>query len=299
MKGKKIVLIGGTGRVGSQVAGLLLNGNHQVTIIARNREKLLPFESRGATIAATSVLDTDALTAALNGADTVLTMIASNPFATDFFDEQLQQANAQVTAIKNAGIKNVVNLSSNGCHVKTGNGVIEGLSEMEHQLNGLEGVNVLHLRPTFYMENTFYALDLIRHQGIYGLPIRGDKYFPMIATSDVAKVIADKLTAPDFMGKSVLPLLGPKDYCLAEIATEIGKAIGKESLPYINIPVEDFISGVMAGGGSADFAGRFAALMVATDNGLLNYHTRTAENTTPTTASAFFSSVFAAAYLHN
>lgn len=296
---KKIVIIGATGKVGSQVANLLLAQKHSLTLIARTEDKLLPFKAKGATILAASVLEVDKITAALKGADVVLTMIASNHLATDFLAEQRQQADAQIEAIKKSGIKNVVNLSSNGCQVMSGNGIIQGLSEMEAKLNELDGVNVIHLRPTFYMENTFYALDLIKHQGIYGLPIKADKTFPMIATKDVANVIVAKITELNFKGKSVLPILGPKDYSLAEVTTEIGKAIGKTQMPYIPFPIADFIGGIISTGGTTDFANKFAELMVATDSGLLNSHERTTENTSPTTISEFAQTVFAPVYLNN
>ncbi len=299
MTKKKFVIIGATGKVGSKVADALLAQNENVTLIARNEAKLLPFQARGANILAASILEVDKITAALSDADVVLTMIASNPIATDFLSDQRQQADAQIEAIKKSGVKNVVNLSSNGCHVMKGNGVIQGLSEMEAKLNMLEAVNVLHLRPTFFMENAFYALDLIKHQGIYGLPIQPNTTFPMIATKDVASVIVDKLTTLDFQGKSVYPILGPKDYSLMELATEMGKAIGKEQLPYIQFPVPDFIGGIVHTGGTPDFANRFAELMVATDNGLLNTHERTVENTSPTTIAEFATTIFAPVYFNN
>ncbi|MBX9733311.1 MAG: NAD(P)H-binding protein [Chitinophagaceae bacterium] len=299
MAKKKIVLIGATGKVGSQVTNALLAQNEQLTLIARHKDKLLPFEQKGANIIATSVTNVETVTEALKGADVVLTMIASNPLAEDFLGEQKQQANAQIEAIKKSGIKNVINLSSNGCHVNEGNGVIQGLSFMEDQLNKLTGVNIIHLRPTFYMENVFYALDLIKHKGIYGLPISPNKTFPMIATKDVATAIVEKINALDFTGKSVLPLLGDKDYSLVELTGEIGAAIGNPHLPYIQFPIEDFIGGIIGTGGTPDFANRFAELMVATDNGLLNTHTRNAANTTATSAKEFANTVFTSVYVTN
>jgi uncharacterized protein YbjT (DUF2867 family) len=299
MTKRKIVLLGATGKVGSQVAHTLLAQGHQLTLIARNEEKLLPFKALGATTVATPMADVDKLTAALSQADVVLTMIPSNPVAENFIADQREQANAQIEAIVQSGIQYVVNLSSNGCHVAEGNGIIQGLSEMEAQLDQLANVQVLHLRPTFYMENVFYALGLIKHQGIYGLPIRPDTRFPMIATKDVAAVAAQQLAQLGFSGKSIMPILGPQDYTLTELADAVGKAIGKEPLPYIQFAVADFIGGIVATGGSPDFARRFADLMVATDNGLLNHHPRTPENTTPTTITTFAEIVFAPAYLHS
>ncbi len=293
---KKIAIIGATGKVGSKVAGLLLAQNQPVKLIARSADKLTPFKEKGAEIYPVSVLEIDQLTDILKEADIVLTMIASNHQATDFMEEQRQQADAQVEAIERSGIKYIANLSSVGCHVIEGNGVINGLTEMEVKLNQLKGVHVLHLRPTYYMENAFYSIGLIKHNGINGLPINGDKTFPMIATQDVAAVIAERLMKMDFTGKSVVPILGPKDYSLKEMTLLMGASIGLPDLPYIQLKPEEVIAGAMQAGGSQDFAERYAELMVATDKGLLNYHERTAANTTPTTLQEFTETVFAPAY---
>jgi uncharacterized protein YbjT (DUF2867 family) len=297
MAKSKIVVIGATGKVGSKVSNLLLEQGYTPVLIARNAEKLKPFKEKGAKVAAFSVEDVDQLTKTLKGADAVLTMIASNATAENFVDEQRKQLHAQVEAIKNAGIKHVVNLSSVGCHVTTGNGVIQGLAEMELLLNELQDVHVIHLRPSFFMENTLYALDLIRHKGIYGLPVRGTVAFPMVATKDVATVILEKLTQCNFTGHTVFPILGPKDYTLEEITNELGSAIGKQ-IPYIQFPLSDFVAGVAAAGGSKDYAEKFGELMNATDKGLLNYHTRTAESTTATGFAEYASNVFAPIFNH-
>ncbi len=292
---KKLVIIGATGKVGSQVSNLLLEKGYQPTLIARNAERLELFRQRGARVIATSVTDVEKLTEALRGADAILTMIASNGAAPDFLLDQRLQANALFEAIKRSGVPYVVNLSSAGCHVTEGNGVIQGLAEFEVLLRQLPNVNVLNLRPSFYMENTFYALPLIKHQGIYGLPIRPTTSFPMVATQDVAQVIVEKVAALDFTGNTVLPILGAKDYALAEITTLLGAAIGKE-LPYVPFSLPDFTAGIRASGGSADYAARFGELMVASDHGLLNYERRTPETTTPTTFADFAQQVFAPAY---
>lgn len=292
---KKIVIIGATGKVGAKVSSLLLEKGQRPLLIARNAERLEAFRQRGAEVLAISVTDIPQLTEALSGADIVLTMIASNATAPDFLADQRQQAQAMFEAIKNAKVPYVVNLSSVGCHVTEGNGVIQALAEFEVLLRQLPDVHTLNLRPNFYMENVLYALPLIQHQGIYGLPIRPDVSFPMVATRDVAAVIVEKLLNPDFRGNTVWPILGPRDYSLAEITVALGNAIGKE-LPYLQFPLADFIAGVKASGGSATYAERFGELMVASDRGLLNYETRTPANTTPTTFGTFAAEVFAPAY---
>ena len=296
MATKPIVIIGATGKVGSKVVQHLLSQGKLVRAVGRDAAKLRPFADRGAEVVTASFAETDKLTDALVGADVVLTMVPSNHAAPDFLAEQRQAADTQVIAIRQSGIKNVVNLSSSGAHVIEGNGVLMALAEMEVKLNQLTDVNVLHLRPTFYMENAFYSLELIKHKRINGLPVNGDLAFPMIATKDVAAVIVEKLVNFSTVGKSVLPLLGPKNYTLRELTTALGTAIGLPGLPYIQFSPEDTKAGILASGGSENFADRYVELMIATDRGLLNYEQRTSLTTTPTTLTDFAEQVFAPVY---
>lgn len=293
---KKIVVIGATGKVGSKVSNLLLDKGYQPTLIARNIDNLIPFEKRGAKILAISVFEVEKLTLALKDADIVLTMIVSNPVPEEFIEDQRQQAYSQLEAIKRSGIKNVLNLSSNGCHVIEGNGVIQVLTEFEVMLNQLKGVNVLNLRPTFYMDNLLYFIGLVKHKGILALPIDANIKFPMIPTIDVANLIVKHLEHFDIESKKVLPYLGYSDYSLNDVVESISKALDKK-VPYITITPEEFIQGLIASGiAKQEYADKFAELMVATSNGLLNTHKRNPENTTSTTLEEFITTEFLKAY---
>jgi hypothetical protein len=61
----------------------------------------------------------------------------------------------------------------------------------------------------------------------------------MIATQDIEKVTAEKLTSLDFKGKSYPDLLGDRDYTMQEVTKILGEAIGKPELPYIEFTYED------------------------------------------------------------
>jgi hypothetical protein len=71
-------------------------------------------------------------------------------------------ADAIVTAVKNSGVKNVVSLSSVGTHIEEFSGVVYGLRYLEQKLNAIENLNALHLRPTYFMENTFSQVPVIK-----------------------------------------------------------------------------------------------------------------------------------------
>jgi hypothetical protein len=84
-----------------------------------------------------------------------------------------------------------------------GNGIIAGLAEQEVKLNQLKDVNVLHLRPTYFMNNALLNISLIKEMGINGTTADPNHKIPMVATKDIALIAANHLVNLDFNGKTV------------------------------------------------------------------------------------------------
>ncbi len=119
-----------------------------------------------------------------------------------------------------------MNLSSQGADRSAGTGPILGLADQEKRLNLLLGVNIVHLRPTYFMENLLANIPLINRQGIAGSAIRGDVKFAMIATRDIAAHVATLLVNRGFRGSSTRDLLGERELSLNEAVSVIGREIG-------------------------------------------------------------------------
>ncbi len=97
-------------------------------------------------------------------------------FVTDNYrGYQNRVADAQIEAAKNAGVKYILTLSSVGAHLTEKAGVVQGLADMEQKWDAVEGINVLHLRPSYFMENTLGQIDTIKNMGIMGSPMKGDR----------------------------------------------------------------------------------------------------------------------------
>lgn len=80
----------------------------------------------------------------------------------------LPGGNDLFNAIQKSGVPHVVDLGSIGAQPSDGAGPINGLHDNEQRLNGLKGVNVLHLRPTYFLENLLMQVDIIRNMGMAG-----------------------------------------------------------------------------------------------------------------------------------
>lgn len=291
-----LVITGATGKTGSKLAEILLEKGQKVRVIGRDAGKLKSFTVKGAEAAAGDMADTAFLTKAFRGADAVYALIPPNFSAADFWAYQKKIGESIVAAIKGSGVKYVVNLSSQGAHLPDRTGPIVGLHDQEERLNRLEGVNVLHLRPTYFMENLLMNIDLIRKMNIMGSAVRGDVKFAMIATKDIAAYAAERLVKRDFAGKSVADLLGERDLSMSEAAAIIGSNLGKPDIAYVAFPYEDAEKGMVAMGLTPDLSGLYIEMSRALNEGLFAVNLpRTKGNTTPTAFEAF-ADLFAAAY---
>lgn len=283
-----IVITGATGKTGSATADALLAKGLKVRVVGRDAAKLKGFTAKGAEAAVGDIGDPAFLAGAFTGADAVYTMIPPNFGAADFRAYQKMTGESIIAAIKGSGVKHVVHLSSQGAHLPAGTGPIAGLHDQEERLNRLEGVNVLHLRPTYFMENLLMNIDLIRKMNIMGSAVRGDVKFAMIATKDIAEYAAKRLATLDFSGKSIRDLLGQRDLSLDEAAAVIGKKLGKPGLKYVAFPYEDAEKGMISMGLTPDMSKLYIEMSKALNDGLFAVNIpRTKENTTPTTIEEF------------
>lgn len=293
---KKIVILGATGTVGSKISENLLNEGHQVTVIARHPKKLEKFRPMGAEIIAGDVNDVEVLTNAFRNADSAFLILPDNPFAENTRAYQRQVTGNLIKAIENSGIKYIVNMSSVGSHMHEGNGMMAGTGEQEVRLNQLNGVNVLHIRSAYFMENFLRTIGVVKKMGFNGTVADGDHPIPMVATKDVAAIAAKHLANLDFEGKSVHAVMGPRNYTYSELTNIIGKTIGIPDLRYVQLPVEQARQAFLSNGFSEDFVTNLIEMGTAIKTGFMNYQKRDDSTTTPTTAEDFVNEVYLQAY---
>jgi uncharacterized protein YbjT (DUF2867 family) len=281
-------ITGATGNIGSKTVDILLEKGEKVRVIGRNAAGLQGFMDRGADAAVGDLRDPVFVANAFAGAKAVFTMIPPNYSVPDFRAYQNEISENLANGIDRARVKYVVNLSSQGADLPEGSGPILGLREQELRLNRLEGVNVLHLRPTYFMENLLMNIPLINGKGIAGSAVHGNLSFAMIATRDIARRVADHLLRLDFSGKKVEDLLGQRDISLNEAVSIIGRRIGMPDLKYVQFLYEDAANGMMEMGVSEDVSSLFMEMCEALNNGLFSVGLRrTPENTTPTSIEEF------------
>src|SRR6266850_4310752 len=291
------VILGATGNTGSEVARRLLDKGKRVRVVGRDNKKLATFASRGADAFAADVLDTDALSRALAGAQGVYVLIPPDMTSPDFRAHQDRVTESIAKALEKGGVAHAVTLSSVGADKPDKTGPVVGLHKMELRLAQVPGLNALHLRAGYFMENTLAQIGIIRSSGMMAGPVRADVPLPMIATRDIGVAAAEALLRLDFEGQKTQELLGPRDVTYTEAAKIIGTAIGKPGLAYMQLPDEQVIQAMMGMGISRNMAELLCEMSASLNNGYMRpLEPRSAANTTPTTFETFVKEVFLPAF---
>jgi uncharacterized protein YbjT (DUF2867 family) len=291
------VVMGASGNTGHIVANNLLTRGQKVRVVGRNSAHLQPLASKGAEPFIADASDASALAKAFHQADSAYVMIPPNVSSNDPLGYSNQVSDAIAAAVQNAGVKNVVALSSVGAELSSGNGPVLGLHNLEQKLNQIGSANVLFLRAAYFMENTLPQANAIRMMGSTAGPLRPDLSIPMIATSDIGTVAADVLLHPTIRGKQVRELHGQRDLTYTEVTAILGNTIGKPDLRYVHLTGDQF-RGVLVQMGMSEQSARLLVEMTdALNSGKMHpLEPRGPQNTTPTSYETFAAETFLSAY---
>ncbi|SEW51722.1 NAD(P)H-binding protein [Chitinophaga arvensicola] len=249
----KITLTGSLGNISRPLAQQLIAHGHTVTVISRSAEKAAAIEALHAIPAIGDVEDPAFLLRAFAQADAVYLMIPPNFQAADIKQYMKNVGDGYVQAIKQAGVKRVVNLSSIGAHLPDGPGPAGANHYVESRLNELTDTHVLHLRPGMFYTNFFGSIPMIRHQHIIGNNF--DAQVPMVLShpADIATTAANTLEDAAFTGKHIR-YIASDEKTGGEIATILGKAIDQQELAWVGFSDEELLQGMMQGGFTEEMA---------------------------------------------
>jgi len=292
------VVTGASGNSGHVVAEKLLAQGQKVRAIGRNAERLQLLTALGAEPFVCDLTDRAALTKAFAGAQGVYAMVPPDMTAHDYRAQQDRVTDALAAAIAEAKVKHVVTLSSFGADKAEKTGPVVGLHEFEKKLNQISGLNVLHLRAGYFMENTLAQIGIIKAMGVTAGPLRAELELPMIATRDIGAAAAARLVKLDFSGSQTHELQGERDISMAEAAGIIGRAIGRPHLSYARMPNADVRAAFVQMGMSESTADLMLEMTDALNAGhMAALEKRSAENTTPTSYETFVKAEFAPRFL--
>ncbi|QNN40204.1 NAD(P)H-binding protein [Pedobacter roseus] len=257
----KIIITGSLGNISRPLATTLIAQGQEVTVLSSNSDKAAEITQIGAQAAIGSVSDENFLVNTFTGADLVYLMVPTDFGATDLRGYIKSIGGHYANAIKAAGVKKVVLLSSIGAHLDKGTGPIAGLHDVEQQFDQLKDLDLLILRPAFFYINFYANIDLIKHAGIIGSNYGADQSIVLVDPKDIAAVAAEKIQE-GFTGRSILYIASDKRK-LSEVALALGTAIGKADLPWIEFEDTQAYEGMVGAGLSPEMARNYVEMGTA------------------------------------
>ena len=219
-------ITGITGQVGSQIATELLAAKRPVRAVLRDPVKGAAWAERGCEIAVATMDDAAALTAAFTGAKAVFVLLPPTFDPTPGFVEARRTIAAIATALRAARVTRVVCLSTIGADATQEN-LLTQLRLLEQALADVPAA-VTFLRAGWFIENVAWDIEGARANGIlhsFLQPV--DRAIAMVATADVAHAAA-QLLQDAVEGRRVVELEGPARLAPVDLATALGRALGRE-----------------------------------------------------------------------
>jgi len=290
------VVTGAAGNVGGRVAALLIGKGLKVGVVGRSESRLAPLVARGALPLIGSLEDPGFLEKTLTGARGAFIMVPPDYRDPSLVSRQDRIVRSLAGALGTTRVPRVVALSSVGADRRSGTGPIVSLHRLEESLGSLDGLGLVSLRATFFMENHLGSIGLIKGHGINGSLLRSDLRIPQVATRDIARVAAELLLDEALRGKTVRYVLGPRDYTPAEATRILGRAIDKPDLEYVQFGDQAMRDGLIGAGFAAEVADLFLEMYRAFNEGLIHFEPRSVANTTETTLEQFAAETFAPAF---
>jgi uncharacterized protein YbjT (DUF2867 family) len=142
-------------------------------------------------------------------------------------------------AAKEAGVGTVINLSQRSANRWSTSDSCRDSFIAEEVLNW-SGVNVVHLRPTYFLEWLLYPWQLpYLQQGVLRMPVGKGRHSP-IAADDQGRVIAALLHDSDGRIGTTIPISGPVEMDHEQMAAELSEALGRK-IVFQDLPVEEYV----------------------------------------------------------
>jgi len=250
-------VMGITGQVGGAIARALLEAGDNVRGIVRDQGRAAKWESAGVELALGDYSNVDALSAAFRGVDGVFVMLPADFAPTRGFPKARAESRALLEALTQGMPPKVVALSSIGAQHPTGLGLITNLHILEETLAS-SPMPITFLRPGWFMENSVWDVAPAVQTGTIPSFLQPlDKPIPMVATSDVGRVVAEALQET-WSGRRVVELEGPRRYSPNDLAEAFSLALGRR-ISALAVPRNEWES-LFQGQGTPDPAPRIEML---------------------------------------
>lgn len=215
MSGRKIFLAGGTGVLGRRVTPLLMSAGHDVSVNTRNEVAAAQVRAAGATPVTVDLFDKAAVSAAVEGCDTVVNIATSIPTGGSAALKRNWAMNDKLRTEASANLASA--LPNDGTYVsesitipyvdsgdtwidesvaRTFSSATESVNDAEAAAHSVHGVSLRF--AMFAADDSAHTKDLLAaaRRGVFALPGNSDAYAPFVHIDDAASAVVAALDTP-------------------------------------------------------------------------------------------------------
>jgi uncharacterized protein YbjT (DUF2867 family) len=275
-----LVITSPTGQIGRQVLDRVLEHDEPIRVIARDPGRLPARVRERVDVVQGSHGDPDVVDRAFAGANAVFWLVPPESQAAGPEVAYLDFTRPACDSFKNQHVERVVGISALGRGVTDNAGYVSASLAMDELITST-GVSYRALTMPSFMDNLLWQVEPIKNQGAFFSPISADRKMPTCATRDIAATAATLLLDNSWNGVGSVPVLGPEDLSLNEMAQIMSEVLGR-SIDYQRIPFDAYKAQLTDRGMSEGMAQGMVDMMAAKNAGLDNAEPRTAQASTPT-----------------
>ena len=224
----KILVIGGTGMVGSAVVAELKQINANYVVLTRNKDKVEELTAQGIPSVVGDLGDLSTIESAIKEVNTIFLATSPAAYMLDLHKGLIDMA------VENK-VEKIVRLSAEPANYSEGLYMYQQHSEADEYLKQ-SGLTYAILRPHYFMQNIMMHIESVKAQNMFA-QYSGDAKIPMIDVRDIAKVAALALTMEEFNNQTCV-LTGPESISYADIAKELSNILDR-GIQYVDISYED------------------------------------------------------------
>ncbi|MCX6639720.1 MAG: SDR family oxidoreductase [bacterium] len=222
----KILIIGATGNVGSELVRLLLEKDERVVAAVRNPKTAEAMHWKAVEVAQFDYTQPETIQGLFDGVEKMF--MISLPFDSRAVELELPV----IDRAKRAGVRHIVKMSAMGVE-----NVEQAPMRMVEKYLEKSGLDYTFIRPNWFMQNfSAFLVETIKNQGAFYLPA-GDAKTSFIDSRDIAAVVSTALTEEGHLGKAYA-LTGSEALDHHQVAEIISKTISKP-VKYIAVSDDD------------------------------------------------------------
>ncbi len=229
-----ILVIGGTGNIGSAIVQMLVEKGEAFKVLARDPLKTAKILGPNVQLVEGDLSAPDTISAAIAGVDKLF-------LVTPLHLDQIAMKSTAIQAAKEAGVKHIVMSTGIGASPDAGVEVGRWHGQSQEEVKAT-GISYTFLQPGFFMQNMLMFAEPISNMGQFFMPL-GNGKVNWVDARDIAAVGVVALTE-DGHENMEYPILGSETMTCVEMAKTLSSVAGKE-VQYVDVPPEAAKQGML------------------------------------------------------